>query len=205
MKSFIRHFGGNGGHNLDERAGTLGYALIHYAFITNLRPKRVLCVGSQQGFIPAILGLACRENGSGHVDFVDAGYGRDNPNHWGGIGFWRQNDVVRHFKKFDVDSWITTHVMTSQDFAKQTRSRFQYIYIDGDHSYEGVKQDYRTFWPRLGRGGCMVFHDVLLKRHPEHNNFGVWKFWKELSPHKKITIPFTYSTTLPSGLGIIQK
>lgn len=205
IKKFIRRFGGNGGHNLDEAKGTLGYALMHYAFITNLRPNRILCVGSQKGFIPAILALACKENGTGHVDFVDPGYDRDNPNHWGGVGFWKKHDANKHFGRFGLGLWITTHVMTSAEFARKNKRRWQYVYVDGDHSYEGAKLDYKLFWPFLDRGGYMAFHDILLKNHPEHPNFGVWKFWNELRSQKKITIPFTYSQTLPSGLGIVQK
>ncbi|MDY6805496.1 MAG: TylF/MycF/NovP-related O-methyltransferase [Cyanobacteriota bacterium] len=36
-----------------------------------------------------------------------------------------------------------------------------FIFIDGDHSYEGVKQDIVNYWPLLAPGGIMMFHDCL--------------------------------------------
>ena len=59
-------------HNAAE--GCLGFGSLHYALIRNLRPRRVLVIGSRYGFVPAIAGLALRANGGGTVDFVDANY-----------------------------------------------------------------------------------------------------------------------------------
>ncbi len=204
-KKILSRFGGNAGHNLNEYRGELGYGLIHYALITNCKPENVLCIGSMKGFIPAMCALACKDNQRGHVDFVDAGYDKSHPSNWGGIGFWRKVNPMSHFSSMGFSRWLTTHVMTSEEFARKNKREWQYIYIDADHSYEGVKKDYQLLWPRLQKGGFMVFHDVLLRRHPEHTNFGVWKFWNELPERHKITIPFTHSAVLPSGLGILQK
>ncbi|MCL4360445.1 class I SAM-dependent methyltransferase [Patescibacteria group bacterium] len=206
-KDLIDYYGGNGGHNLNTSRGELGYALFHYAMISNIRPERVLCVGSMKGFIPAICAMACKDAGSGNVDFVDAGYDEANANNWGGIGYWKSVDPDKHFSYAGLSAWVTTHVMTTEQFANTTRQRWQYIYIDGDHSYLGVKKDYQLFWPRLDKGCFMSFHDVLLRRHTDvrYRGFGVWKFWNEIPEKGKITIPFTYSKTLPSGLGILQK
>ncbi len=33
------------------------------------------------------------------------------------------------------------------------------IYVDADHTYEGVKSDIETFWRKLVNGGIMAFHD----------------------------------------------
>lgn len=36
---------------------------------------------------------------------------------------------------------------------------FDYIFIDGDHSYEGVLSDLKLCWPLLEEGGVLVLHD----------------------------------------------
>jgi len=37
-----------------------------------------------------------------------------------------------------------------------------YIYIDGNHDYDHVKQDLELWWPKLKQGGLMSGHDYLL-------------------------------------------
>lgn len=204
-KRLIEHFGGNIGHNYRDHEMSLGYGLIHYALIRNTRPKRILCIGSKKGFIPAICALACKNGNYGHVDFVDAGYDKNNPNHWGGVGFWKKVNPNIHFTTLNLSSRITTHITASEKFAKKTKKMWSYIYIDADHSYKGVKKDFNLFWPRLEEKGLISFHDVLLKEHPEHDNFGVWRFWNEINNIPKITIPYTVKGAIPSGLGILQK
>jgi glycosyltransferase involved in cell wall biosynthesis len=36
-----------------------------------------------------------------------------------------------------------------------------FILVDGDHSYQGVRQDILDFYPMLAAGGTMLFHDYL--------------------------------------------
>ena len=198
-RKIIEYYDGSIYHRIDYPSGNLGYGFIHYAFITNIKPKRILCIGSRMGFIPAICSLACQENGFGEVDFVDAGYDESHPKHWGGIGFWKKNNPHEFFSYLGVNIHLKTYVMTSEQFANQYKSRYQYVYIDGDHSYKGVEKDYKLFWPRLDNGGLMIFHDVTLKKE-DGMKLGVRKFWKEIKDRNKITFEFERS-----GLGIVQK
>ena len=202
VRRLIQYYGGDSGHFIDPKKGNLGYGFLHYAFIRNLKPKRVLCIGSGYGFIPAICALACKDNQFGQVDFIDAGYGEHHPKSWGGIGLWRKNDPERHFSLLGLNKWIKTYLMTSEQFAKgYPKNKYGYIYLDGDHSCEGVKKDFELFWPKLEKGGLMVFHDVVVKNWGKLKNFGVWKLWQELELNQKII--FRYPKE--SGLGIIQK
>ncbi|MDP2649452.1 MAG: class I SAM-dependent methyltransferase [bacterium] len=199
-RKIIEYYDGDKAHNIDRYYGNLGFGLIHYSLILNLKPGRILCVGSRKGFIPAICALACQENSFGQVDFVDAGYGLENKNNWSGIGFWKKINPEKHFSFLETNKYLKTYIMTSEEFAKKYKKRtYQYIYIDGDHSYEGVKKDFNLFWSRLEKGGLMVFHDVTVKEYPGLPKFGVWKFWQEVKG-EKISIPLTQS-----GLGILQK
>jgi predicted O-methyltransferase YrrM len=53
-----------------------------------------------------------------------------------------------------------------------------YLFIDGDHSYAGVKRDFEMYAPLVGRGGLIVFHDIA--DGPQESVGGVPKFWQEL-------------------------
>lgn len=39
---------------------------------------------------------------------------------------------------------------------------FDFIHIDGDHSYEAAKHDFESTWPFLLPGGFAVLHDTML-------------------------------------------
>lgn len=51
------------------------------------------------------------------------------------------------------------------------------LFIDADHSYEGVARDYEMYAPLVGPGGLIAFHDVLACR-PEDGE--VSRFWQEV-------------------------
>ena len=53
-----------------------------------------------------------------------------------------------------------------------------YLFIDGDRTYEGVKRDFELYAPLVRRGGIIVFHDIA--KHAERRNCHVDLFWKEV-------------------------
>ncbi len=47
----------------------------------------------------------------------------------------------------------------SFNVAKSWDKPFDFIFIDGDHSYEACKQDFEDWYPLLSSGGFVAFHD----------------------------------------------
>jgi predicted O-methyltransferase YrrM len=52
------------------------------------------------------------------------------------------------------------------------------LFIDGDHSYNGVKMDFEMFSPLVGDNGLIALHDIVA--HPAEIGCEVDKLWKEL-------------------------
>jgi cephalosporin hydroxylase len=50
-----------------------------------------------------------------------------------------------------------------------------FLFIDADHSYHGVRTDYEVFAPLVGAGGVVALHDILSPPPSE-----VARFWGEL-------------------------
>lgn len=201
-KAIIHRYDGSWGHQVNYPSGHLGFGFFHYGLISAIKPKRVLCIGSQKGFVPVICALACKDNKLGHVDFVDAGYKKGHPKAWSGTGFWRTVNPRNHFAFLLGSGWISVYVMTSDKFVKKyPNRRYSYIYIDGDHTFQGVQKDFNLLWPKLSKGGFMAFHDIFPKGYFRRQyKFGVWRLWQRLSKvHKSFYIPGR------SGLGVIQK
>jgi len=53
-----------------------------------------------------------------------------------------------------------------------------FLMIDGDHSYEGVKKDFETYSPLVKPGGLIAFHDIC--KGPAKLVGGVPRFWTEI-------------------------
>jgi cephalosporin hydroxylase len=51
------------------------------------------------------------------------------------------------------------------------------LFVDGDHTYEGVRADFELYGPLVRPGGLIAFHDVL-----PHSQAGseVDRFWREI-------------------------
>lgn len=54
----------------------------------------------------------------------------------------------------------------------------EFLFIDGDHRYEGVKRDFELYEPLVAAGGLIAFHDIL--PHKYHPECGVDRFWEEV-------------------------
>jgi hypothetical protein len=52
----------------------------------------------------------------------------------------------------------------SYNLVKGFNKPFDYIFIDGDHTYEAVKQDFEDWYPKLSKGGIVAFHDSTMWR-----------------------------------------
>ena len=67
--------------------------------------------------------------------------------------------VCKHFKN---DPKTTILKATSSEGAVLVPSDLDLVFIDGDHSYEHVKQDIITWKPKVRTGGLLTGHDYSL-------------------------------------------
>jgi predicted O-methyltransferase YrrM len=56
--------------------------------------------------------------------------------------------------------------------------KVDFLFIDGDHSYEGVRKDFEMYSPLVGKCGIIAFHDIV--PGPPENVGGVPRFWNEI-------------------------
>jgi cephalosporin hydroxylase len=74
--------------------------------------------------------------------------------------------------------------------------KVDFLFIDGDHSYESVKHDFENYKPFVGPTGIIVLHDI---NNPDYQE--VRRFWGELVGHKT---QFVEQCKWRTGIGVIN-
>jgi len=90
--------------------------------------------------------------------------------HTGAPEHREQDPDVYTFKEFksniqimDVDDIVIPIVKTSVEAAKHWDKPIALLFIDGDHDYEMVKQDFELWYPHVIKDGILAMHDTDLE------------------------------------------
>jgi cephalosporin hydroxylase len=75
-----------------------------------------------------------------------------------------------------------------------------FLFIDGDHTYEGVKQDYENYKQFVNVGGYIAFHDINDTDYHRKRGVNVAQLWDELDGDK---IEFNAHTHW-AGIGVLK-
>lgn len=141
---------------------------------TQRAPKRVLEIGSAQGgSLFQWLKHARRGAQVVAIDLPGAMHGIP------GTGEWAQH-WPGWAERFGVElafMLADSRHADAFEFAKQY-GPFDWVFIDGDHTYGGVLSDWLTYSPLVADGGVVVFHDIL--PHRELPSVEVDKLWADL-------------------------
>jgi len=147
------------GHAQDPESANLGLGWLYYGIARVVKPTTAVVIGSFRGFVPLILGRALADNRAGKVVFIDPSLVD---------AFWRDPGKVRaHFAKFGIGN-IEHHCLTTQEFVKTPAyanlGKVDFVFIDGYHSYEQARFDFKAFEPLLSPRGMTLFHDSIRVR-----------------------------------------
>jgi cephalosporin hydroxylase len=91
---------------------------------------------------------------------------------------------INFIKFFQGSSYAQATVRNVMDFLGERK--IDLLFIDGDHSYEGVSKDYEIYLPLVRNGGIIAFHDIVpdyrSSRGQETGNWsgGVPLFWNKI-------------------------
>jgi predicted O-methyltransferase YrrM len=140
------------------------------------KPANILEIGTAKG---ATLLTWCRmaTNKVVSVDLPDGIHG-------GGYPAVKQG-LYQHFVADRPG--VKLHCIQDDSHADSTRKKAEaflagdqldILFIDGDHTYAGVKRDFDLWSPLVKPGGHVVFHDIL--PHKDLHDCEVDKLWEEL-------------------------
>jgi cephalosporin hydroxylase len=79
--------------------------------------------------------------------------------------------------------------------------KVDFLFIDGDHTYNGVKQDFEMYSPLVKEGGIIAFHDIVC--HDPSENVGVPEFWNLIkNKYKHLEIVYDWNQKW-AGIGVL--
>ena len=163
-------------------------AWLLHGLVRSLKPETCVEIGSAHGWSTCHIGLALRENFKGRLYAVDPHL----PTAWNDVGAVDSLPIlVRNLRRFGLEKCVSIIRSTSAEAARDWSRTIDFLLIDGDHSYEGVKRDWAIFSPHLGPFGVAVFHDTTWDLHGANRpDMGVPRFVEELrrSGYPVITI-----------------
>jgi predicted O-methyltransferase YrrM len=173
-------------------------------FMKPRKPKNILEIGVYKG--GTIMAWTHIASDNAQILGVDLhggefGGGFDHDEAEAIINLERANQTIY---LMDMDS----HKKLSVELIKR-HSPFDFIFIDADHTYEGVKKDYENYYPMLVKDGVMAFHDVAEMKQVDYPDVWVHRLWKEIKDkhesYEFIDLDFPTDHGIWGGIGAIIK
>ena len=185
-------------HGSEKDSDYLGGAMLYYSLVYSNKYKNCLVLGSGNGFVPRILKQAQIDaKVDGEVLLVDAnigGFGR--PDYLEEDSFFRKNfDIKFALKK-------------TKEFFESNIDTFDFIHVDADHTYNGVKYDFENSIKILKDYGTIIVHDIALKNEltdqkSKKVGCGVSYFYRELVDSNVYDTMSFYG--IGTGIGVVRK
>jgi cephalosporin hydroxylase len=177
--------------------------------LTILKPKIILEIGMYNGGTLTAWALVSKLMGESPILI-----GIDSGIQAGQVGDVLKRNILTnlYINGINIDN---AHILTMDSHSEMCvnkvkeilgDNKIDFCFIDGDHTYEGVKQDYDNYSQFTRHGGIIGFHDIInIKTHV--GQYQVERFWNEIKVGKtygEITNIYPKEWDC-SGIGVIYK
>lgn len=144
--------------------------------LNEIKPKNIIEIGTAKGGTLFLLSRVSDEDATIiSVDLLHGTFG-------GGYPKWK----IPLYEAFRLPNQ-EIHLIRADSHTQKTLknvknildyNKVDFLFIDGDHTYEGVKRDFEMYSPLVKDGGIIAFHDIAV--HPPETGCEVSKFWSEI-------------------------
>lgn len=100
--------------------------------------------------------------------------------------------------EIEIDAGGAFTTKTANDFG------VDFLFIDGDHTFEGVKSDFEAYSPLVKPGGIIAFHDIVISDNHHNRDVYVGEFWNTLKASGQYQLKeLVYGDGTWGGIGIV--
>jgi predicted O-methyltransferase YrrM len=118
----------------------------------------IIEIGAYRGAATVALAMGAKDSGCGHIYSIDP-----HKNFLGVLGGQFSPEDHTAFKsrihKYNVEEWVTHYCNDSATIAQDWSKEINLLWIDGDHSYEGVATDLKLWLPFVADDGVVILDD----------------------------------------------
>lgn len=133
--------------------------------------QRAVEIGVAEGANTRLIAEALSEGGTLYA--IDPFFG-------GRLGIcWGELIAKDQVRRGNVERRVQFVRALSWDACDQIEGTFDFIFVDGDHSLEGIKRDWSDWSGRVRPGGIIALHDTQVPTDDHHvAGFGSSKYFK---------------------------
>lgn len=178
--------------NIGSWSGHLAFAS---DLITAIQPELIVELGTHWGEAYFTFCQVVQENGLSALCYaVDHWLGDEHAGHYGEEVF---EDVRQYNERYYSQFSYLLRSSFDDAISQFGDASIGLLHVDGLHTYEAARHDFRTWLPKVKPGGIVLLHDIC----PKHEDFGVWRLWDEIKAEFPDTFEFHHSW----GLGVLRK
>lgn len=123
----------------------------------------------------------------------------------GGYPEWKM-PIYQAFKKKDQKLYLLREDSHQKETLEKVKgiigdNQLDFLFIDGDHTYEGVKEDFEMYGSLVKKGGVIAFYDIVFHRFELVVKVDV--FWNEIKSDFRFKEIVKNNNQNWAGIGII--
>ncbi len=118
-------------------------------------------IGSFKGKSTVMLASVAAHYGLGPVVAIDPHTSPSTTDPGVAAGSSTFEEFLASVKAAGLAEYVETHRTFSRDVAKGWNRPIRLLWIDGDHTFRGAKEDFDLFTPHLVEDGVVALHDAL--------------------------------------------
>lgn len=185
-------------HGSGDGSEDLGAGMLYYALAYSLKAKTCVCLGSGGGFVPRLMRQAQRdlELEDSRTILVDGATNvKDERRKIWGTPCWINEDSAFRKNYPDVEIVLKLTRDAYEELFLPRGIQIDFLHIDADHHYDGVKLDWDLYHPLVAEHGVITLHDTVNYREP----CGVYRLMEEIQKDGEygvVNLPISYGTAI---------